>query len=242
MLYKTKELQGHRLNATDGLIGHVKDFYFDDRNWVIRYLVADTGSWMTGRLVLISPYAFGAFDHDEKILSVNLTRKRIENSPSIETHKPVSRQYEVDYYRYYGWPAYWDGGAMWGLGGYPVIVPLAKDELAPHVHHHHRDDKHLQSTNAVTGYEIQALDGPIGTVSGFMVDDRSWAIREVVVETGHWFAGKEILIASVKIDRISYEESKVFVNLTKAEIERTGEHKVAHAATDNLGADSFPKE
>lgn len=242
MLYKTKELQGHQLHATDGLIGHVKDFYFDDRNWVIRYLVADTGSWMTGRLVLISPHAFGEFDGEKKILAVNLTRTQIEKSPSIEAHKPVSRQYEVDYYRYYGWPAYWDGGAMWGLGGYPVVVPVSQDEMEAHVHHHHRDDKHLQSTNAVNGYEIQALDGPMGTVSGFMVDDKSWAIRELVVETGHWYAGKEILIAPAKIDRISYEESKVFVNLTQADIARTGEHKVVHAGAGDQETQSFPTD
>lgn len=242
MLYKTKELQGHQLHAKDGEIGHVKDFYFDDRSWVIRYLIADTGSWLTGRLVLISPHAFGPFDREKKILSVHLTRQQIEHSPSIEQHKPVSRQYETDYYRYYGWPAYWEGSAMWGFGGYPVIMPPSKEEREAQQHHHHRDDKHLQSTQAVKGYEIQARDGAIGTVSGFMVDDKSWAIRELVVETGHWYAGKEILIPPAKIDRISYEESKVFVNLTKADIQRTGENKVVHAGTENLGEDAFAKE
>jgi len=242
MLYKTKELHGHALNATDGPIGQVKDFYFDDRSWVIRYLIADTGSWLTGRLVLISPHAFGKFDREEKVLAVNLSRAQIEKSPSIELHKPVSRQYEVDYYRYYGWPAYWEGGAMWGYGGYPVVLPPSRDELEALQQHHHRDDKHLQSTNAVNGYEIQALDGAIGTVSGFMADDKSWAIRELVVETGHWYAGKEILIAPTKIERISYEDSKVFVNLTKADIERTGENKVVHASAATRYEAGFPKE
>ncbi len=227
MLQNIKELYGYKLGASDGDVGHVKDFYFDDKTWVIRYLVADTGSWLSGRLVLISPHAFGGIDQGGKTLLVKLTRKQIENSPSIESHKPVSRQYEVEYYRYYGWPAYWDGAAMWGMGGFPVVLPPSKDELEAHQQHHHRNDKHLQSTHAVNGYHIQTVDGTIGHVSGFLVDDKSWAIRDLVVETGHWYAGKEILIAPAKIERISYEESKVFVQLTKAEIQRTEENEVA---------------
>ena len=242
MLHNTKDLYGHALTASDGDIGKVRDFYFDDKTWVLRYLVADTGSWLTGRLVLISPHAFGPLDEEKKTLRVKLTRKQIENGPAIDSHKPVSRQYEIDYYRYYGWPAYWDGGALWGMGGYPVVFPPTGDALEPHVQHHHRDDKHLQSAVSVKGYLIQATDGTIGHVTGFMVDDKSWAIRELVVETGHWYAGKEILIAPAKVIRISYEESQVYVNLTKADIERTGEHKVVKAGAGNPPADIFPKE
>jgi PRC-barrel domain len=229
MLQNIKELYGTKLSASDGEIGHVKDFYFDDKTWVIRYLIADTGSWLTGRLVLLSPHALGKLDQYEKTLHVKLHKKQIEKSPSIESHKPVSRQYEIEYYRYYSWPAYWDGGALWGLGGFPVLLPPSKDEMKAQLQHHHRDDKHLQSTQAVTGYQIQAADGTIGQVSGFLVDERSWAIRELAVETGHWYAGKEILISPDRIERISYEESKVFVNLTKADIQRTAENTLAKA-------------
>lgn len=230
MLHNIKKLYGNKLAARDGHIGHVQDFYFDDKTWVIRYLVADTGSWLTGRRVLLSPHAFGNMDREEKTLHVKLHKKQIEDSPSIESHQPVSRQYEVEYYRYYGWPAYWDGGAMWGFGGYPVVLPPSREEPeADQPRHHHRDDKHLQSTHAVTGYHIETADGTIGHVSGFLVDEKSWAIRELVVEAGHWYSGKEILISPSKVERISYEESKVFVKLTKADIERTAENDVAKA-------------
>jgi hypothetical protein len=224
MLQDTTELYGNKLAASDGDIGQVKDFYFDDKTWVVRYLVADTGSWLTGRQVLLSPHAFGQLDRDEKMLHVKLNRKQIENSPSIESHKPVSRQYEIDYYRYYGWPVYWEGSGMWGLGSFPVVMPPSKDEMEAQLPHHHRNDKHLQSMKAVTGYAIHATDGKIGSVSGFMVDDQSWAIRELIVETGHWYAGKKILISTGKVERISYEESAVFVNLTKEDIQRTAEN------------------
>ena len=122
MLNNIKELYGSRLAALDGDLGHVKDFYFDDKAWVVRYLVADTGAWLAERLVLISPHAFGRFNQGGKVMQINLTRAQVEKSPPIEAHRPVSRQYEIAYYRYYGWPAYWSGGALWGLGGLPMLV------------------------------------------------------------------------------------------------------------------------
>src|SRR5580700_5058366 len=133
MLLSTKQLTGDRLGASDGEIGHVKDFYFDDRSWVVRYLIADTGSWLPGRKVLVSPHAIGKLRPAGKVLPVNLTRKQIEDSPSIETHKPVSRQFEEEYYRYYGWPFYWQGDGLWGVSGIPLIEPpagLVPDERA----------------------------------------------------------------------------------------------------------------
>lgn len=235
MLQNTKELYGNALNATDGDIGHVRDFYFDDQAWVVRYLVADTGTWLADKLVLLSPHSFGQMERAEKILHVNLTRKQIEGSPSTDTHRPVSRQYEEEYYRYYGWSGYWNGEGIWGASSFPIVTgmpvampPLTK-ETKPHHGHNQRDDLHLRSTKSVTGYDIQATDGVIGSVSSFMVDDKSWAVGKLVVETGHWFSGKEILIAPDKIERISYEESKVFVKLTMADIKRTGENAVAKA-------------
>jgi hypothetical protein len=235
-MQSTKELYGNRLAALDGDIGHIRDFYFDDEVWVIRYLVADTGSWLTGRLVLLSPHAFGTLDEREKTLHVKLRKMQIQDSPSIELHKPVSRQYETEYYGYYGWPTYWEGDAMWGLGGYPAALPPSKEDVEVRRQYRHREDKHLRSSEAVTGYHIEATDGTIGRVSGFLVDDRSWEIRELVVEAGHWYAGKTILIATSNVKRISYEDSKVFVNLSKADIKRTPAHEHARARADEHGA------
>jgi len=226
MFYDIKRLYGNKLAASDGEIGHIKDFYFDDKTWVIRYVVADTGSWLTGRLVLLSPHALGKWHEAEKLLHVALTKQQIENGPPIESHKPVSRQYEIEYYRYYGWPAYWEGGAMWGLTGFPVVMAPSKAEIEAQVDH--RDDKHLQSMRAVTGYQIHAIDGAIGAAASFVVDDQSWAIRNLVVATGHWYSGKEILISTGHIKRISYEDSTVFVDLSKAAIQRTAENELVN--------------
>jgi len=116
MLRKAKELKGAKLQARDGAIGKIKDLYFDDEAWTVRYLVADTGSWLTGRKVLLSPFAVQKIrSADEHVLEVNLSRRQIEESPSIDEAMPVSRQFEIEYYQYYNWPIYWAGGRGSGV-------------------------------------------------------------------------------------------------------------------------------
>ncbi len=229
MLKSIKQLYGNKLGASDGEIGHVKDFYFDDQNWAIRYVVADTGTWLPGRQVLISPHAFGSLHQAGKVLCANLTRKQIENSPSIESHKPVSREYEEEYHRYYGWPYYWQGSALWGMSSTPFLVmpanPLPSEPAtASDRHPAERADAHLRSTQGVNGYHIKGSDGTIGHVSDFMVDDQSWAIRQLIIEVGHLLSGKEVQILTSTVDRISYDESTVFVNLTREAVEQSPAH------------------
>jgi hypothetical protein len=231
MLLNLKQIIGHKLAASDGTIGQVKDFYFDDKTWAIRYLVADTGGWLTGRKVLISPYSFGALDYDGKILSVKQTKQQIENSPAIDTDRPVSRQFEENYYKYYGMPSYWEGGGVWGAGEYPEYAPSVLSYDLQTYTYPQWDDIHLRSTNEVKGYDIEATDGTLGSVSGFLVDQRRWKIRELTVETGHWYSGKEILLTPSKIERISLAEKKVFVSLSKGNLERTEEQHLATAVT-----------
>lgn len=218
MLRSIKQLHGKALGTPDGDIGRVKDFYFDDQQWVVRYVIADTGSWLPGRLVLISPHAFGHFNEDSDRVCVNLTRQQIENSPPIALHKPVSRQYEEEYHLYYGWPSYWVGGGKWGVGGFPSSVPEPVNEASFGNNLHYDDDPHLRSTQALSGYHIQTREGTIGHVSDFMMDDQSWSICHLVVETGHWFSRKEIVISPQHIESISCKESELFVNVTKEAI------------------------
>ena len=231
MLRSVKQLYGDKLDASDGEIGHVKDFYFDDQNWAVRYVVADTGSWLPGRQVLISPHAFGSLHQAGKLLVVNLTRKQIENSPSIESHLPVSRQYEEEYYRYYGWPYYWQGDGLWGLSGFPILElpakPLPSEPAVAFGPQPERADAHLRSTQAVDGYHLQASDGIIGHVCDFMMDDENWAIRQLVVKIGHRFSGKEVELPASSVQGISWDESKVFVNLTREAVEQSPVHVIS---------------
>lgn len=231
MLQSIKHLYGNDLGASDGEIGHVRDFYFDDKNWAIRYVVADTGSWLPGRQVLISPRAFGGFHQTGKILSVNLSRKQIEGGPVIESHKPVSRQYEEEYNRYYGWPPYWEGSGLWGRDKFPILSMPPKtmphQETATTNQKPEHADAHLRSTQAVNGYHIKASDGIIGHVCDFMMDTKNWAICQLVIKIGHRFTGKEVQIPMTEIDRISYEDSTVFVNLTMQAVEQSSAHDMA---------------
>jgi hypothetical protein len=224
MLRSIKQLYGDKLGALDGDIGHVKDFYFDDANWAVRYVVADTGSWLTGRMVLISPHSLGRLAQAGKVLCVNLTRKQIEDSPSIESHQPVSRQYEEEYHRYYGWPYYWQGDALWGMSGVPMMELPPIPSTPPSSAQTKRSDAHLRSTQAVNGYHIQATDGMIGHVCDFMMDDQSWAIGRIVIKTGHRLSGREVQIPTSKVDRIRYEDSTVFVSMTSEAIEQSPAH------------------
>jgi sporulation protein YlmC with PRC-barrel domain len=226
-----KQLYGNKLGASDGEIGHVKDFYFDDQSWAVRYLVVDTGNWLPRRQVLLAPHSLNGLDQAANVLRVDLTREQIERSPAIEQHKPVSRRYEEEYYRHYGWPYYWQGDALWGMSGFPILeqatTPLPVEQALVTANYGEGDDAHLRSMKAVKGYHVQAEDGIIGHVCDFMMDPESWAIRQLVIKIGHRFTGKEVEIPVSKVDRISYEESAIHVNLTMEAVEQSFAHDLA---------------
>lgn len=222
MLFNAKTLSGYKLNSFDGELGKAKEFYFDDQHWAIRYLVADTGNWLTGRKVLISPYALVEVNKEAEYIDINLTKKQIENSPSLKSDKPVSQQFEQLYYGYYGWPAYWAGAEMWGY--YPSILRDSKQWKENVKEQKKTWDSHLRSTNEVSGYHIQAKDGDIGHVEDFIVDDETWAIRYLIIDTKNWWSGKKVLISPQWIERFSLNDSKVSVNLTREMIKQAPEY------------------
>jgi PRC-barrel domain len=224
MLNKAQTLKGYKLHSLDGEIGKIKEFYFDDHHWTIRYLVADTGNWLTGTQVLISPYALAAVNKEEQYIAIDLTKKQIEDSPSLNTDKPVSRQFEEGYYEYYGWPMYWGGPFMWGAyPSYPYIVRDREKWREP-TQGEKAWDPHLRSTQDVSGYHIQAADGDIGHVEDFIIDDETWAIRYLIVDTQNWWAGKKVLVSPQWIELVSWSESTVFVNLTREAIKQSPEY------------------
>lgn len=221
MLVKVKIIKGYKLDAKDGEIGKVKEFYFDDKYWAVRYLVADTGNWLTGRKVLISPYALGTINNKAENISVALDKKQIEESPSLESDKPVSRQFEEAYYGNFGWPTYWTGSLMWG--SYPYLLRNSK-EWAAASQQDRSWDPHLRSSKDVTGYNIQANDGEIGHVDDFIIDDETWAIRYLIIDTKNWWPGKKVIISPLWIERVSWDEKKVFVDLPRDTIKRSPEY------------------
>jgi hypothetical protein len=221
MLSKAKTLKGYKLDSLDGEIGKVKEFYFDDRHWTIRYLVAETGTWLADRQVLISPYALVAVNNEERNIAIDLTKKQIEDSPSLDSDKPVSRQFEEAYLGFYGLPVYWGGPYMWGA--YPYVV-RDREKWKEFTQGEKAWDPHLRSTYDVSGHHIQALDGELGHVQDFIIDDETWAIRYLIVDTHNWWPGKKVLVSPQWIERVSWGESKVFVNLSRETIKQSPEY------------------
>lgn len=230
MLRAAGAFKGLSIAATDGDIGSVKDLYFDDLTWTIRYLVVDTGAWLPGRQVLISPLAVRGPVTDK--VTVDLTRAQVEESPPIDADKPVDRQQEEALSRYYNYRYYWEGPYRWGLLAYPgmppVPAPVPGDPVVAEMLAREREqaagDPSLRSARAVTGYYIAAQDGDIGHVDEFLVDDRAWAIRYLVVDTRNWWPGKKVVLSPEWIKTVSWADSRVYVDLRKDEIKAAPEY------------------
>jgi hypothetical protein len=226
MLTNATHIEGLVIRATDGELGSVEKLYFDDETWAIRYLVVDTGSWLSGRQVLISPISVVNTDWQAKRLDVALTKKQVENSPNINTHLPISRQYETEYSGYYGYANYWGGPYLWGPAFYPATLRLPGSAASEAMAHRIREssDSHLRDTGAVKSYDIEATDGEIGHVGGYLVDDQAWSIRYIEVGTRNWWPGKQVLISPAWIERVSWTESRVYVGLTREAIKSAPEY------------------
>jgi hypothetical protein len=196
-------------NPTDG-VGKVREFYFDDRFWIVRYLVADTGNWLVDRLVLLSPVSLGDPDWDEQVFPVTLTREQVEGSPRINTDEPVSRQMETELHGYYGWAPYWNAAAY-------IAAPLPRNA------DQREGDPHLRSTREVIGYRIQATDGGIGHVDDFIVEDDIWTIRYLVIGTGNWLPGKRVLVSPGWTREVNWAGRRVSLDLFKGVIQDSPE-------------------
>lgn len=225
MKRRLDSLNGFTIGGTDGEIGKVKEFYFDDNSWTIRYIIVETGSWLSGRKVLLSPLAVIKTDWKEKVFIVDLTTEQIKNSPNADTDKPVSRQHERELYGYYNWGStYWGGGM--GMGMYPIAMdPTMLKENDVSVNDTTDDDPHLRSTDKVTGYNIKATDGEIGDVEDFIISDSNWSIDFILVDTGNWFPGKKVLIAPKMIKEINWETSTVIVNASEDKVKNSPEYQ-----------------
>lgn len=221
MLRSTKELEGYALEVRDGAIGHCRDFLFDDDWWVIRYMVADTGGWIPGRRVLISPVFLGDPNWGSRRFPVDLAKDQVENAPPLEEDQPVSRQHEMEMFRHYGLPFYWGGDALWGLETTPAELKARTESAAPPPQEgvgEEEGDPHLRSVREVTGYHITAIDGEIGHVEDFILDDETWSLRYMVVDTRNWLPGRKVLVSPSWVEEFDWSEDLAVVSLTQEEI------------------------
>jgi hypothetical protein len=206
MLRSTTNLWDFRISATDGPLGGIKDLLFDDRDWITRYLVVNSSAWLPGRRVLIVPSAVGTPDQEARELPVELTKSQVKDSPSIDEDQPVSRERESELHLYYNWTPYWPG---------PGATPLAKTprpplEAAP--------ENHLRSVREVTGYHIGAVDGDLGHVEEFIVDDETWELRYTVVDTRDWLPGRKVLVSNEWVQSVDWAQRTLRIDLTREQI------------------------
>ncbi len=218
--------------ATDGPFGKVDQFLFDSRSWAIRYIVVETGSLFTEEKKLLSPVSFHSFGPEG--LRVNISVEQIRKSPGIDTEQPVSRRKELEIHRYYGWPYYWNyplytstlGTPLYpGYGAYPYS-PLNADRNyiqngTPVQENKNTSEEELRSTIEVTGYIVSVRDRNIGNVIDFFFDDELWVLRYTVAETGCFFAGKRIVLASQWSRNIEWETKTVYFDIDPTIIERS---------------------
>jgi uncharacterized protein YrrD len=252
MLRPFHTLQGATLAASDGDIGKIREFYFDDDQWIVRYLVIETGSWLAGRKVLITPRVLGEIDPQAVTVSVALSQEEVRRAPSIDTDKPVSREHEEQLHRHYDWNPYWPAadvasGTMLipsALAPAPAFAPppefsqnLRPD--APPDPPEARGNPHLRSSaELLNGYTMHAQDGEIGVVQDFIIDDSDWRLCYLVIHTGMLFLGKDVLLAPRWIEAISANHAEIFVKLPRASIKEAPEYNssvpLSHAFEQRL--------
>lgn len=213
-LCSLEKLERYSLHARDGDIGRIVGMYFDDAAWVLRYFVVRSGGWLRGREVLLAPRVVTGLDEKRQRIAVDLTRRQVEESPPVDTKMPVSRHYEAEYYRHYGWEPYWMAdplGAPLPVG--PRSAPPAEVDSLPEP-----DDPHLRASTEVRGYGLHARDGDLGEVGDYIVDDRDWKIRYLVVDTNKWLPGRKVLVAPAWVERIDWAQRAIFVDLGRETI------------------------
>ncbi len=210
-------LRDYWVHARDGQIGAVKDFFVDDQSWQVRFMVVDTGNWLPGRRVLISPVSIARADRVEREIEVNLNRQQVKDSPDVDTRRPVSRQMEERIYRHYAWPLYRSAHGGTPTGELPPAM-VAHEQGAP------SDDPHLRSVKAMTGYAIHGSDGPLGKLDDFLCDDEDWTIRYLVVDMGQWNSGKRTLISPTWVQAIHWDKSEVRLTLARTTIRNSPEY------------------
>ena len=219
MLRKIRELGTYRLHATDGDIGHLEQFYFDDRDWKITYFVVDIGTWLHGKKVLMSPSAIIGVDAATKTINASFTKQQVQESDDVGTHKPEGLEQPHDYSLYLGLPYYLvnalsdsDHGPIPGRAHDPE-----KGTASEHSFQHAADD-HLRSSRLVSRYHVMAVDGEIGQIEDGIVEDQTWTIQYVVSTVGNWWSPKKVLLPTEWILWVSAAESNIYVSLTRNQI------------------------
>ena len=238
MHYSITSLKNYRLTASDGVIGHVKDIYFDSHTWTVRYLVVNTGSWLLGREVLIPAQAIGRVDVAEKSIRVNLSLSKIKGAPVSDSALPVSRQDDYAHHEYYGFPPgvgpwvalHASAGAVPG-GDSSMPIEWEKSSFAHQPSLEGHNNFYLRSAHDVIGHTVQGSDDGIGCVGDFLIDDADWSIRYLIVNTAIWF-GKAVIVPTAAIREVSWDKRTVYLTIPRERVKHAPEYDASHPAVD----------
>lgn len=272
MLHKAHTLIGTKIHATDGEMGHIEDFYFDDAKWMVRYMIVRTGSWFSGKRVMLAPSTIRDVIWEKHSIFVNLSQEQITKSPDLNMEMPVTREQEIELVQQLNYPDFWSGTpgpiddaistmgfaatgvAVMGTGpaGSPPEVP---DEIASDIYSTDISNSsmlgpdssntaegeveasvtraaqagamgvQLHEVKRLTGFHVVGNDEPVGKVSDFMIDDESWQIPSLLVDTTAWWPGGEVLVATDLITGITPSHSQVHINATRDQVKGSPEYK-----------------
>ncbi|KGX83412.1 PRC-barrel domain-containing protein [Pontibacillus marinus] len=248
MLFPTSKLEGLRIDASDGELGKIKDIYFDDKKWTIRYVVADTRKWLPGKKVLLSPASLKEIPFDSDKIEVDLDKETIRNAPPIEDHEPVSVRNEMELSRYYGWSPYWEGEYLWGTMGYPQIMEpganptmmadekMEQEKKAEDNPAH--PDHNLRSVREVagekSGYRVFAQNQEIGHLEDFSIQQETYKLQYMVINTGSWLNEKLRILSTDWIESIDWENHIVKVDIDPGQLKNAPDYDYEHEVTRDV--------
>lgn len=215
MVFSVSDFKGASLHATDGDVGSLRDLYFDDDKWVVRYFIVETGPLIFGKEVLISPASVEALDSREAAIYVDLGVDEIKGSPSIDLRKPVSRREEERFLQYYNLTPYWAGPDIWASAAYARGLPPL-EEAGPEIENANtpgESERRLRSCAEIHGYGVEGTDGSAGYVEDFLVEYQTCRIRYLVVDTHKLLPGKRVLVSPEWVEEIRWADRTVGVGL-----------------------------
>ncbi|PSL50806.1 PRC-barrel domain protein [Salsuginibacillus halophilus] len=228
MLFEAKKLRNFGVITSDGELGKIDDVYMDEDQWVIRYLVVNRKPLLPGGKVLVSPIAVERMDINGQTIHLNVTKEELEEAPGKEEAEPITRKKELELHHHFGYGYYWPAQGMWGSFPYP-------HQLRVEAPHHQRpqelpneEEIKVRSLKEMTGdwsgYDVEGSDGDIGTIDDVIVEDDTWNIRYISVDTGRLFSTGHAVLSSSWILHTEDEEKKVRVKMARHEVQAAPEY------------------
>ena len=232
MLHLAHKVAGATVKGIDGEIGTLDDFYFEEDRWTVRYLLVDTGKWLSGKRVLISPMSVPDGWGREGV-RLSLTKDQVWNSPEIK-EDDLSLDSEAQVLTYYGYPDYWGAASVWGNFDSPTALIARAPAVKPPVPSNGIDPeaRHLRSIRKSTGYHLHARDGEIGHVDDFLIGQESWRIRYLLVDTSNWIGGRSVIVSPEKVDGIDKDKGLLYVGADRKAIKEAPELESIQSALE----------